>query len=127
MPPSGARRPSRDAIDLFAGRLEQALDRAASAHPNPGRPALHRLDRAEYANSVRDLLDVDIDPAAFLPPDDMSHGFDNMAEVLTISPTLMEGYIRAAGKISRLAIGDPGMKPIVETYHVPSTVCDAPH
>ncbi len=129
MPPSGARRPSRDAIDLFAGRLEQALDRAASAHPNPEiqKPALHRLNRAEYANSVRDLLDVDIDPAAFLPPDDMSHGFDNMAEVLTISPTLMEGYIRAAGKISRLAIGDPGMKPIVETYHVPSTVSQTLH
>jgi len=66
MPPSGARRPARDAIDSFAGGLEQALDRAAAAHPNPGRPALHRINRTEYANSVRDLLEIEIDPAAFL-------------------------------------------------------------
>jgi len=127
MPPSGMPRPDAAIIDSFAASLEKALDEAAGAHPNPGRPALHRLNRFEYANSVRDLLDVEIDPAAFLPADDMSHGFDNMAEVLNVSPTLMEGYVRAAGKISRLALGDPGMKPIVETYHVPSTLSQTRH
>ena len=127
MPPSGAPRPDAAAIDSFASSLEEALDNASAAHPNPGRPALHRLNRFEYANSVRDLLDVEVDPAAYLPADDMSHGFDNMAEVLNVSPTLMEGYIRAAGRISRMALGDPGMKPIVETYHVPSTLSQVRH
>jgi hypothetical protein len=127
MPPSGMPRPDAAAIDTFAASLEKALDNASAAHPNPGSPALHRLNRFEYANSVHDLLDVDIDPAAYLPADDMSHGFDNMAEVLNVSPTLMEGYVRAAGKISRMALGDPGMKPIVETYHVPSTLSQTRH
>jgi hypothetical protein len=127
MPPAGARRPAQEAINAFAGSLEQVLDRAAAEHPNPGRPALHRLNRVEYANSVRDLLDIEIDPAAYLPADDMSRGFDNMAEVLNVSPTLMEGYVRAAGKISRLALGDPTMRPIVETYHVPSTLSQTRH
>jgi hypothetical protein len=127
MPPSGAPRPDAAVIANFAASLEKALDEASAAHPNPGRPALHRLNRFEYANSVRDLLNVDIDPAVYLPVDDMSHGFDNMAEVLNVSPTLMEGYVRAAGRISRLALGDPGMKPIVETYHVPSTLSQTRH
>ena len=121
MPPAGAPRPPRPAVEQFAASIEAGLDRAALAHPNPGRPALHRLNRTEYGNSVRELLDLEIDPAAYLPPDDMSHGFDNMAETLNVSPTLMEGYVRAAGKISRLAVGDPGMSPLVETYHVPAT------
>ncbi len=127
MPPAGAGRPDATAVTAFVSSLERALDEAAAANPNPGRPALHRLNRFEYANSVRDLLDLEVDPAAYLPADDMSHGFDNMAEVLNVSPTLMEGYIRAAGKISRTAIGDPGMKPIVETYHVPSTLSQTRH
>jgi hypothetical protein len=109
MPPAGAPRPDAAAIGNFAASLEKALDEASAAHPNPGRPALHRLNRFEYANSVRDLLDIEVDAAAYLPADDMSHGFDNMADVLNVSPTLMEGYIRAAGKISRLALGDAGM------------------
>ena len=117
MPPAGAPRPDAAALKAFAASLETALDHAAT--PNPGRPALHRLNRAEYANSIHDLLDLDIDPAQLLPTDDSSHGFDNMAEVLTISPTLMDGYIRAAGEVSRLAVGDPGMSPLVVTYHVP--------
>jgi hypothetical protein len=127
MPPSGAPRPSKAVVDEFASSLESSLDRAAALRPNPGRPALHRLNRTEYGNSVHDLLDLDIDPAAYLPPDDMSHGFDNMAEVLNVSPTLMEGYVRAAGKISRLAVGDPGMSPLVETYHVPATFSQTHH
>jgi hypothetical protein len=127
MPPAGAPRPDAGTLLSFAASLEIGLDEAAATHPNPGRPALHRLNRTEYANSVHDLLDLDVDPAAYLPPDDMSHGFDNMAEVLNVSPTLMEGYVRAAGKIGRLAIGDPTMKPIVDTYHVPSTLSQVRH
>jgi hypothetical protein len=127
MPPAGASRPARTVIGDFATSIESGLDRAAVLKPNPGRPALHRLNRTEYGNSVRDLLNLDIDPAQYLPADDMSHGFDNMAEVLNVSPTLMEGYVRAAGKISRLAVGDAGSTPIVETYHVPATFSQTHH
>ncbi len=126
MPPAGAKRDA-PAINSLANYLEQSIDRASAQSPNPGRPALHRLNRAEYANSVHDLLGIDIDPAAWLPADDMSHGFDNMAEVLTVSPTLMDGYVRAAGKISRLAVGDPGASPQEETYHLASTFSQTHH
>jgi uncharacterized protein DUF1592/uncharacterized protein DUF1588/uncharacterized protein DUF1587/uncharacterized protein DUF1585/uncharacterized protein DUF1595 len=127
MPPAGARRPSTPTLDGVAAALESALDAAAVTSPNPGRPALHRLNRFEYANSVRDLLALDVDPATLLPPDDSSHGFDNMAEVLNMSPTLMEAYVRAAGKISRMALGDPTMSPIVETYHIPQSFSQTDH
>jgi hypothetical protein len=126
MPPAGAKR-DKAAIDGLATWLENSLDLAAASNPDPGRPALHRLNRAEYANSVRDLLDLEIDPANWLPADDMSHGFDNMAEVLNISPTLMDGYVRAAGKISRLAVGDPDMSPQVDTYHLASAFSQTHH
>src|SRR5579863_1498969 len=127
MPPAGLPRPDLAAMSACAGGLEEQIDKAALAHLNPGRPALHRLNRFEYANSVRDLLAVDIDPASYLPADDSSHGFDNMAEVLNVSPTLMEGYVRAAGAISRLAVGDPGMSPLVETYHIPQSFSQLHH
>ncbi|PYR22232.1 MAG: hypothetical protein DMF94_05455 [Acidobacteria bacterium] len=127
MPPPGARRPGTPALNAVAAALESSLDAAAAVNPNPGRPALHRLNRFEYANSVRDLLALDVDPATLLPPDDSSHGFDNMAEVLNMSPTLMEAYVRAAGKISRMALGDPGMSPIVETYHIPQSFSQLDH
>ena len=127
MPPPGARRPGTPALNAVAAALESSLDAAAAVNPNPGRPALHRLNRFEYASSVRDLLALDVDPATLLPPDDSSHGFDNMAEVLNMSPTLMEAYVRAAGKISRMALGDPGMSPIVETYHIPQSFSQLDH
>jgi hypothetical protein len=127
MPPAGAPRPAAGALNTFAAALESGLDAAASTNPNPGRPALHRLNRFEYANSVRDLLALEVDPASLLPADDSSHGFDNMAEVLNMSPTLMEGYVRAAGKISRSALGDPGMSPLVETYHIPQSFSQTDH
>jgi len=127
MPPAGLPRPDAVTLSAFAGGLEEQIDKAALAHPNPGRPSLHRLNRFEYANSVRDLLALDIDPAGYLPADDSSHGFDNMAEVLNISPTLMEGYVRAAGAVSRLAVGDPGMSPLVETYHIPQSFSQTHH
>ena len=107
MPPAGAPRPERATLDGFAAAVEAALDRAAAAAPNPGAPALHRLNRTEYANAVRDLLDLPIDAAALLPADDSSDGFDNIASVLSVSPALMQGYVSAAVKISRLAVGDP--------------------
>ena len=127
MPPPGLPRPDAATIKAFAGSLESSLDQAAAAHPNPGRPALHRLNRTEYANSIRDLLNVVVDVTPLLPTDDMSHGFDNMADVLTISPALMEGYIRAAGKISREAVGDPAALPHTTTYSVPRVLSQTRH
>ena len=128
MPPAGASRPDPVTIKSFASALENGIDQAAGADPNPGNgPALHRLNRTEYRNSIRDLLDLDVDAAALLPPDDSSHGFDNMADVLTVSPALMEAYIRAAGKISRMAIGDPAVGPTEKTYHIPRVINQTRH
>lgn len=118
MPPPGLPRPDSATVAKLVSSLETGIDRAAALHPNPGRPMLHRLNRTEYANSIRDLLGVDIDVASLLPPDDMSHGFDNMSDVLAVSPTLMEGYIRAAGRISRQAVGDAEAPPLTKTYRV---------
>ncbi len=127
MPPPGIPRPDVATLRSFAASIEDGLDKAETAHPNPGRPALHRLNRTEYANSVRDLLALEVDPATLLPADDSSHGFDNMAEVLNVSPNLMDSYVSAAGKISRLAVGDPKMKPVVETYHRTNTFSQVRH
>jgi hypothetical protein len=118
MPPAGARRPDRDVLDAFAGAVEGALDRAAAANPNPGRTPLHRMNRGEYANAIRDLLAVEVDPATLLPADDSSNGFDNIADVLGVSPALLERYVSAAAKISRLAVGDPETAPLDVTYTV---------
>jgi len=109
MPPSGAPRPARPAIDTFVASLQTHIDRAAAAKPFAGTPALHRLNRAEYSNAVRDLLALDVDAASLLPPDDSAAGFDNIADVLGVSPALIEGYATAAAKISRLAVGDPSI------------------
>ena len=119
MPPVGMPRPDQATYDSLALYLETALDRAAAAHPNPGRPVLHRLNRIEYTHAVRDLLALDIDGMTLLPADDSRYGFDNIGEVLTVSPLLMERYMAAAGKISRLAVGDPDVLPVFETYNVP--------
>ena len=127
MPPPGMPRPNAATVKAFAASLETSLDQAAAANPNPGRPALHRLNRTEYANSVRDLLGVRVDVSALLPPDDMSHGFDNMADVLTMSPTLMEGYIRAASRISREAVGDPEARALTTTYQIARVATQTRH
>jgi len=119
MPPSGVRRPSQTVIDEFTSSLEAALDRAAAANPNPGRTEpLHRLNRAEYQNAVRDLLGIEVDASNWLPTDEISYGFDNIAGVLKLSPLLAERYLNAAQKISRLALGTPA-PPNGDLYRVP--------
>ncbi|HMF93685.1 MAG TPA: DUF1592 domain-containing protein, partial [Vicinamibacterales bacterium] len=105
MPPAGARRPDKATYDGFITWLEGELDRNAALYAPP--PGLHRLNRTEYSNVIRDVLNLDVDAAKYLPPDDSTHGFDNMAGALGMSSTLVEAYVGAAGKISRLAIGDP--------------------
>ena len=105
MPPTGMPRPDPATYQSMAGWLERELDRTASPHTPP--PGLHRLNRTEYANVVRDLLDLDVDPAKYLPSDDSTAGFDNIAGALGISSTLVEAYVTSAEKISRLALGVP--------------------
>ena len=119
MPPAGMPRPDKPTTDSFVAWLEAELGGPDTAEPNPGRPAIHRLNRAEYTNAIRDLLAIDIDGGSLLPPDDSGYGFDNIGDVLSVSPMLLERYMSAARKISRLAIGDPATRPVLETYHVP--------
>jgi hypothetical protein len=122
MPPPGAPRPDPSAYELLASHLETQLDRFAAAHPNPGRTAtLHRLNRNEYANAVRDLLALDIDAvdvASLLPADDSGYGFDNIGDVLAVSPVLFERYISAAARVARLAVGIAPTRPELTTYEV---------
>jgi hypothetical protein len=118
MPPAGSPRPDAATYNGLAESLEQAIDRAAAAHPNPGQmPALHRLNRAEYVNAIRDLLAIDVDEQ-LLPPDDSGYGFDNIADVLSVSPMLTERYLSAALKISRIAVGDTTIKPATDAFSV---------
>jgi hypothetical protein len=118
MPPPGSPRPSAADVQNLISSLESSLDRAAGAKPDPGRPLIHRLNRAEYANAVRDLLDLNIDAAALLPPDDAAFGFDNMSEALGFSPLLQERYVAAAMKLGALAVGDPHVSAAGETYRI---------
>ena len=116
MPPPGVRRPDQASVDSMVSWLERSLDEAAAAHPNPGRVALHRLNRAEYAAAIEDLLALKIDSAALLPKDDEAEGFDNVASVLTVSPSFLDQYISAARVVSARAIGNPGARPGSQTY-----------
>jgi len=126
MPPSGMPRPDRATLDSFAASIETAIDRVAANAPNPGAPSLHRLNRAEYGNAVRDVLDLPIDPAKLLPGDDSSgEGFDNMASTLSVSPALLQAYVTAAARISRLAIGDPTISTELTTYQAPRGMSQA--
>ena len=119
MPPQGMPRPNEKGYEALVSELASELDRAALAHPIPGRPPLHRLNRAEYGNAIRYLLSLDIgDVAALLPADDSSYGFDNIADVLGVSPVLVERYLSAAGRISALAVGDGDVGITAETYRV---------
>src|SRR5262245_2864293 len=119
-PPTAPRRPDASEYQLLTTWLEGELDRSAARNPNPGRPAIHRLNRAEYVNAVPDLVGVEIDGRDYLPADDSGYGFDNISDVLSVSPGLMERYVAAAGKIGRLAIGDPTLRPAVVKYPVSS-------
>ena len=127
MPPQGARRPDGATMHALIASLEASLDQAADARPNPGRPLIHRLNRAEYKNAIRDLLALDVDVATLLPPDDSAYGFDNISDVLGVSPSLQERYLTAAGRISRLAVGDPSMRPGSDTYRVPQDLSQNQH
>ncbi|MBM63883.1 MAG: hypothetical protein CL484_13130 [Acidobacteria bacterium] len=118
MPPAGRPRPDAESTQHFVTWLEEELDRAVVEVPNPGRRAIHRLNRAEYANVIRDLFALEVDVQAFLPPDDEHHGFDNIADVLSVSPTLIERYLSAAQKISQLVVGDLALRPVAVTYPV---------
>jgi hypothetical protein len=118
MPPAGSLRPDKATYDGLTISLEGALDRVAAAAPNPGRRTIHRLNRAEYANAIRDLLGLEIDGRALLPSDDSGYGFDNIADVLSFSPGLLERYMSAARQISRIAVGDPSLRPAKDTYRV---------
>jgi hypothetical protein len=127
MPPSGAPRPERALIDEFVGHLETSLDKYATLHPNPGTLGLRRLNRAEYANAIRDLLALNVDVSTLLPSDDSSEGFDNIADALGVSPALLESYVGAATKISRLAAGDPSITPTTNTWRAPGDLSQTSH
>ena len=127
MPPVGKKRPDAATYDAVVASLETTLDRAAKAHPNPGRTAtIRRLTRTEYRNAIRDLLALDIDAAALLPPDEASYGFDNVT-VGDLSPTLLDRYLSAAEKISRIAVGRASRSPGGETFRLPPDLTQEDH
>jgi len=119
MPPTGLPRPEPAFYDSIVKYIETGRDKLAETKPNPGRPTLHRLNRTEYGNAVRDLLALEIDVADMLPADDIGYGFDNIGDVLQVSPVLLERYLSASRKISRAAVGDMTMPPAYQTYTVP--------
>jgi mono/diheme cytochrome c family protein len=119
MPPKSMPRPPATETAEFTRWLSTSLDQLGAAHPNPGRATLRRMNRAEYANAVRDLLNLDVDLSKELPVDDTGYGFDNIADLLTVSPTLMDRYIKVAGKIGRLATGQASRTPVAVDYRVP--------
>ena len=118
MPPAGAKHPDQTTTHSLVAWLEGQLDAAAAAHPDPGSPVLHRMNRAEYANAIRDLLDLEMDVSALLPPDDSAYGFDNVSDALGVSPSLQERYLSAAMRIGALAVGDPNVSPASITYRI---------
>ncbi len=117
MPPPGSPRPDEATYEAVVTSLEAELDRAAAVRPNPGRPVLRRLNRTEFGNSIRDLLDLDVDATSYLPPDDSAFGFDNVSDVLGMSPALLERYLVAADRISGIAVG-AAVTPGSSTYRV---------
>ena len=121
MPPVNMPHPDAPAVATFTNWLEDRLDKAAAANPNPGRPAVHRLNRAEYSSTIRDLLALDINAGSALPIDDTGYGFDNIGDVLSLSPILLEKYMSVARMVSRLAVGDTDVKPAREEFTVPRT------
>ena len=127
MPPTGGPRPDAETYEGFAAYLERRLDEAALASPEPGQASIHRLNRTEYGNAVRDLLALEIDAAEFLPADDEGYGFDNIADVLRVSPSLLEQYLAASAKIAALAVGDPNTPAVTAVYRAPSDLAQRVH
>jgi hypothetical protein len=119
MPPPGSPRPDSVTYQTLVKAIDGERDRLVDVNPTPGRPTLHRLNRAEYGNAIHDLLALDVDVSELLPPDDSGYGFDNIGDVLTVSPGLLERYLLAAGKISRQAVGDTKIPPTYETMTIP--------
>jgi mono/diheme cytochrome c family protein len=118
MPPQSAPRPDEAGYEALASWLEAELDKAAAAQPSPGRLLIRRFNRTEYANAIRDLLTLDVDVSSLLPPDDSAYGFDNISDLLGVSPALLERYLTAADRISALAVGSPEIGPGSETYRI---------
>jgi len=116
MPPAGMPRPDAAAVKEFSKWLESALDAETAAHPNPGRMGIHRLNRAEYGNAIRDILALDVNPGAQLPVDDSGYGFDNIGDVLSVSPALLDRYMSVGRRIARTAVGDLTLKPTEEAF-----------
>src|SRR5215472_1210178 len=127
MPPQGRPRPSNDDVYKLVSYLETSLDRAEGSKPNPGRAAIHRLNRTEYGNAIRDLLSLQVDVSDMLPADDESNGFDNIADVLKLSPSLLEQYLAAARKISSLAVGNPSTPVVTQRYATPPDISQEDH
>jgi hypothetical protein len=127
MPPAGAPRPDESALRELAAALETRVDLAAANSPNISAPDLHRVNRKEYRNSIRDLLGIDVEVSTLLPPDGRTGGYDNMSEALTVTPALMQAYVRAADTIARLAVGDPDAAVAVKQYDVPKVVNQMGH
>jgi len=127
MPPPGKPRPTGDTLRALIQTLETQLDASAAAKPNPGGRSFQRLNRAEYTAAIRDLLSLDVDAGVYLPPDTKSENFDNIADVQTLSPTLLDAYLRAASEISWLAVGNPKATASSATYNVPRTASQTEH
>jgi hypothetical protein len=127
MPPVGMPRPDQATLDTFASSLETDLDRAALSRPEPGRASIHRLNRTEYQDAVRDLVSLNVDVTSLLPADDESNGFDNMADVLRVSPSLLEQYLSASRTVASLAVGDRSLGPVATVYVLPPTLAQAEH
>lgn len=116
MPPPGKERPGREEIERFVTGVANTLDSAWASAPNHGAKLLHRMNRREYQNAIRDLLDLPVNAATLFPADSSSEGFDNLASVLSVSPALMQAYVTVANKVSRLAVGDPATSLTTATY-----------
>jgi hypothetical protein len=127
MPPLGGPRPDADTYAGFVAYLENRLDEAALTAPEPGQASIHRLNRTEYGNAVRDLLALEVDAAEFLPADDEAYGFDNIADVLRVSPSLLEQYLAASAKVAALAVGDPETPAVTAVYRAPADLAQSGH
>ena len=127
MPPPGKPRPAPEQLNSLSRFLETRLDDSWKRHPMPGTKTLHRLNRNEYANVIRDMLNLEVDVSTLLPADDAAEGFDNMADVLGVSPTLIQSYVSAAMKISRAAVGDPKMAPVLARFNAPGGALRGAH